>query len=577
MAGVGATATAIQTNAADMTYDMMPGLGDTSASAVSFAVWEQQSLPGSGCDGTHECPVFIVVDKESRLRVAISDRSAEFNTSATFHHGTSGGNATTLVSALTGGAVALTKNMTGLDCTDASDVGGLIAPKPSGTAEAPLQWELIEPLVLTATPPPPSTSLPVGTGGLSEIVKHGDSSSVQSHLAFILASGAAQEGAEFESVAAAFMNAMLSDEQNCLFVTCFTTRAHLTGGMTGLRPALQALVDLNRTEELIEVLAQDTWPSLGFQYKFGATALWESWGMLPSGHDALEDSAAVCGPGSLSGGWLVLFATFYYTGLGGIQQAQGGVGYRELVLRPMVPWRAQAEGLSRLRAERETPLGTIVSSWRRIGANEIEYNATVPPLASATILVPTLHLGSVVITEGATTVWEDGTFVRAVPGLASAAPAYLSSGAVAFRASSGEYRFTTRGEPGRWTCATASTNACAEPTLVCDAKCPVADGTAVVQCEAGERIVAIEHASFAAPLAPWVRPSCEPRGMAAATAAAPLRCAAGSAQYVVERACLGKQRCAVQAAEAAFDPAGQTQCRLMSGSRQLVIHAVCAK
>ena len=59
--------------------------------------------------------------------------------------------------------------------------------------------------------------------------------------------------------------------------------------------------------------------------------------------------------------------------------------------------------------------------------------------------------------------------------------------------------------------------------------------------------------------------------------AAPLRCVAGSAQYVVERACLGKQRCAVQAAEAAFDPAGQTRCRLMSGSRQLVIHAVCAK
>ena len=34
----------------------------------------------------------------------------------------------------------------------------------------------------------------------------------------------------------------------------------------------------------------------------------------------------VCGPGSLSGGWLVLFATFYITGLAGIQQVEGSAG-----------------------------------------------------------------------------------------------------------------------------------------------------------------------------------------------------------------------------------------------------------
>jgi hypothetical protein len=155
------------------------------------------------------------------------------------------------------------------------------------------------------------------------------------------------------------------------------------------------------------------------------------------------------------------------------------------------------------------------------------------------------------------------------------------------------------------------------PTLVCDAKCPVVDGAAshgrysyldaashipvaiidtqyngapatkcqrrpwpgaaIVQCGPGERIVAVEHASFAAPLAPWVHPACEPHGIKQATAQAPLRCAAGSAQYVVERACLGKERCEVKAREDIFDPGNQTKCRLMSGSRQLIIHAVCAK
>jgi hypothetical protein len=247
----------------------------------------------------------------------------------------------------------------------------------------------------------------------------------------------------------------------------------------------------------------------------------------------------------------------------------------------MVPWRQQAAGLTQLGAEQDTPLGKIVSSWRRVSEGVIGYNATVPPLATATILVPTLHLGSVVITEGgedsARVVWKDGQFVPGVVGLRSAVVSHLSSAVVAFSAEAGAYRFAVRGEPGNWSCATASTMACETPTLVCDATCPVVDGTAVVECEPGQRIVAIEHASFAAPLAPWVHPSCQPNGMKQATVDAPLRCVAGSAQYVVENACLGKGRCEVKASEARFDPGNQTKCKLMSGSRQLIIHAVCAR
>ena len=129
--------------------------------------------------------------------------------------------------------------------------------------------------------------------------------------------------------------------------------------------------------------------------------------------------------------------------LAGIQQVEGGAGYQELVLRPMVPWREQAAGLTRLGAERDTPLGKIVSSWRRVAEGALEYNATVPPLATATILVPTIHLGRVVITEGigasARAVWKAGRFVPGVPGLRSAAVSHLSSAVVAFSVGSGAF------------------------------------------------------------------------------------------------------------------------------------------
>lgn len=307
--------------------------------------------------------------------------------------------------------------------------------------------------------------------------------------------------------------------------------------MTGLRPALEALVKLNRTEELIEVLAQDTWPSLGFQYVMGATSLWESWGMLPNAYDSMEGGAAMCGPGSLSGGWLVLFAKYFGNGLAGIQQVDRSSGFRQLLLRPMVPWRAQAAKVTQLRAEQQTPLGTVVSAWKRVDDGTLQYNATVPPLVTATIMVPTLHLTGVMITvtgrrsytadasANPSVVWRHGRFdAGSAPGLVDAKPAYLSSASVAFTASSGEYNFTVTGTPGTWVCGNASTMTCPTRTLVCDAKCTPEDGVARVQCPHGKRIVAIEHASFAAPLAPWVHPRCERGGMAKATAELPLQC-----------------------------------------------------
>lgn len=587
--GTAATAAAVPSNALDMTFDMMPGLLPMSerstrhqgSATASFAVWEKQEIQGSGCDGRGECPYYISVLALAphRMVVAKADGSETFNRSATFHVVAAptklDPHAFRLVSALTGNAVSIDFNMTGMLCVGGS-VGALVAC--STAASSITAWTLVEPWAAAYVPAPPTPAeLPAGTGGLTKIAQEGMVSSVQSSFAFIVESGAAREGTEFEGAAASLLNELLSDEPNCLYVNCFTTRAHLTGGMTGLKPMIEALIRLNRTEELIEVFAQDTWPSLGFHFEMGATALWES---PISIQPPLDKGAAVCGPGSLSGGWLVLFAKYYFTGLAGIQQLAGSAGFRELRLRPAVPWRQQAVVLSNLTAQQETPLGTVRSAWVRRSPTQLEYEAQVPPLATALVFVPTLHLAGVTVREevSSTVVWAHGKFQQA-PGLLSAELSHTgSSGAITFRVVSGTYRFAVEGQPGRWTCANASTLACATPTLVCDSHCPIVAGSAEIRCRPGERVLAIAHASFAAPLPPWATPSCAAgTDGPSSVASKDLRCAAGSAQYVVEKQCLGKESCSVAASEALFDPPGQTVCKLMSGSRQLIIHAVCGK
>ncbi len=150
----------------------------------------------------------------------------------------------------------------------------------------------------------------------------------------------------------------------------------LTAGDIGFHYVVEALSSAGRGDLLFAMNARDDVPGYGFQLKKGATALTESWA-------ALEE---------VSNNHLMLghLVRWFYSGLLGIDQAEGSVGYASLVLKPQV-----VEGLEWARGEYRSPRGRIASSWRREPGRlvlevEVPVNATaevhLPATASARIL-----------------------------------------------------------------------------------------------------------------------------------------------------------------------------------------------
>ena len=142
----------------------------------------------------------------------------------------------------------------------------------------------------------------------------------------------------------------------------------LTAGDIGFHYVVEALSSAGRGDLLFAMNAREDVPGYGFQLKKGATALTESWA-------ALEE---------VSNNHLMLghLVRWFYSGLLGIDQAEGSVGYASLVLKPQV-----VEGLEWARGEYRSPRGRIASSWRKEpGRLVLEFE--VPVNATAELHLP---------------------------------------------------------------------------------------------------------------------------------------------------------------------------------------------
>jgi hypothetical protein len=150
----------------------------------------------------------------------------------------------------------------------------------------------------------------------------------------------------------------------------------LTAGDVGFHYVVEALSRAGRGDLLFAMNARDDVPGYGFQLKKGATALTESWA-------ALEE---------VSNNHLMLghLARWFYSGLLGIDQADGSTGYAEIVLKPQV-----IDPVEWARGEYCSPRGRIASAWSKEGGRlalevEVPVNATaelhLPARAGAEVL-----------------------------------------------------------------------------------------------------------------------------------------------------------------------------------------------
>ena len=148
---------------------------------------------------------------------------------------------------------------------------------------------------------------------------------------------------------------------------------HFSGGTIGLAPTVRALMGGGRDDVLWDVLHEDTRPSYGFflapttENPQGLTTVPEYWDM----HDSKNHMI------------LLQIDEWFTSGLAGIRQPRGSVGYRELVIDPRV-----VGDLTHVEGSYQTPYGEVTSEWtRQHGTFRLEVK--VPPNTTAKVRVPT--------------------------------------------------------------------------------------------------------------------------------------------------------------------------------------------
>jgi alpha-L-rhamnosidase len=147
-------------------------------------------------------------------------------------------------------------------------------------------------------------------------------------------------------------------------------KGHLSTGLMGTKFMLDVLSRTGHSEDAYRIVNQPDFPGWGWMLANGATTLWEHWAKE-------EYTFSHCHPmfGSVS--------EWFINWLGGIQQAPGSTGFKEILIRPQF-----VKDLSWVRASHTCMFGKISTEWRRAG-DRLILDVAIPVGATAEVYLPT--------------------------------------------------------------------------------------------------------------------------------------------------------------------------------------------
>ncbi|MCW3785936.1 family 78 glycoside hydrolase catalytic domain [Plebeiibacterium sediminum] len=195
-----------------------------------------------------------------------------------------------------------------------------------------------------------------------------------------------------------------------LIVSINNGNKDLTAGDIGFHYLVKALQNGDAGNLLFDMNARDDVPGYGFQLKKGATALTESW-------QALE---------RVSNNHLMLghIMEWFYGGLGGIEQTDNSIAYKEVKIAPQF-----AGNISSTETSYESPYGTIKSAWN-ITEHQTELNVSVPVNSTAVVYFPA---------DKKDTILENGNSIDTSKDIEVLG---YEKGKIKIKVGSGEYTFT---------------------------------------------------------------------------------------------------------------------------------------
>ncbi|MDR1517410.1 MAG: glycoside hydrolase family 78 protein [Dysgonamonadaceae bacterium] len=139
---------------------------------------------------------------------------------------------------------------------------------------------------------------------------------------------------------------------------------HLATGLVGIPVVTEWAVKTGNADFMYNMLKKRDYPGYLYMLDNGATATWEHWnGERSRIHNCYNGI----------GSW-------FYQALGGIRPVEESPGYRKILIQPQIP-----TGISWAKTSKETPYGTVSSSWR-LNGDVFEMEVCVP--IGSTAVVP---------------------------------------------------------------------------------------------------------------------------------------------------------------------------------------------
>lgn len=151
----------------------------------------------------------------------------------------------------------------------------------------------------------------------------------------------------------------------------------LTAGDIGFRYLLQTLENGGYNQVIYKMNNREDVPGYGYQIKKGATALTESWQALRN----VSNNHMMLGH----------LMEWFYSGLGGIRQQPGTVGYDKILITPQF-----IKGIEWVNCSYHSINGPIIVKWKRSGKEKIRLEVSIPANTSAIVALPgtTKEIGS---------------------------------------------------------------------------------------------------------------------------------------------------------------------------------------
>jgi hypothetical protein len=151
---------------------------------------------------------------------------------------------------------------------------------------------------------------------------------------------------------------------------------HITTGSVGMGAVFRALQAAGRDDVIYDMVVNRTAPGYGY--------------MLAQGNTTLSENFS--GGGSQNHHFLGQVDNWFVSGVAGINQAPGSVGFRDLVIKPAV-----VGNLTHAIGTYETPYGQVTSSWRKSSSGRVTLEVVVPTGTTATVHLPK---GTTTVTTG---------------------------------------------------------------------------------------------------------------------------------------------------------------------------------